>query len=222
MRRGPIEGMALVAAIVVAIDFESKRYAAATLGAGERVLAEGLRLTIVHNDLLVGGVSLGGATRAINVALIAVLVALMTMVVRDLTAVDPAAPRVLGLLAGAAVGNALDLAGPGAGAVDFIAVAHGPGAEIAFNLADIAFVIGLVLCARTVVRVLLAWRIQRAIAADPAIVGTIGPRRAFDVEVPRNVIVDGLRPRRAPAERRRPASGVTIGDPPPAPPEARP
>jgi lipoprotein signal peptidase len=210
--------MAVVAAAVVAIDFAAKRFAAALTGMGEIAILDTLRLTIIHNDLLLGGLSLGPATLVVNCALIVLLVALMVVVARDLAAVDPSSPRMLGLLAGAAIGNGIDLLSTGAGAMDFLAVEHRAGSEIAFNLADVALLAGLALCARTTLRILFAWRAQRQLALAPALV--MGARRALETEIARPVHAEGARARNTPADRGH-GSDAVVGDMPPLPPEAR-
>src|SRR5687767_9783922 len=120
------------------------------------VLPERIRLLPVLNDQAAFGVGLGTYTWEINVVVTLATIILIMRVCRDLAALDPWAPRILGLIAGAALGNLMSLTLTTGGVPDFLAVTIGGGREIVMNFADIAAYVGLVLMAR------LAWSIIKA------------------------------------------------------------
>ena len=119
-----------------------------------------LRLLPVLNDKAAFGVSLGAYTWEINVVLTIATILLIMRVCRDLAALDPWAPRILGLIAGAALGNLISLTLSPGGVPDFIAVEMGRFGEIVMNFADIAAYLGIVLMGR------LVWSIVRAMREE--------------------------------------------------------
>jgi lipoprotein signal peptidase len=110
----------------------------------------------VLNDQAAFGVGLGTYTWEINVVVTLATVVLIMCVCRDLAAIDPWAPRILGLIAGAALGNLISLTLTPGGVPDFMAVTLWGGREIVMNFADIAAYLGLALMGK------LAWSIVRA------------------------------------------------------------
>jgi lipoprotein signal peptidase len=144
-----------VALIVVLGDLVTKELAVwlladggASLGALGRALGERVRFTLLANTQGAFGMSLGPHTWNVNVGLTLAAIALMAPVCRDLARVDASAPRSLGLIAGAAGGNLVSLLTPPHGVPDFIAVEHGGGHELVFNVADVAAYVGIILMAR--------------------------------------------------------------------------
>ena len=206
-----------VAVAVALADLVTKQVAVAWSSAlAGRTLGEGVRLTLFHNHGLAWGLSGGGQALAITLAGTALLLAAAAAVRRPLAEVDPSSPRMLGLIVGAAIGNALSLFVWPAGAPDFIAVATGGGTEAVINVADVALLAGLALCCRTTWRIALAVRAERALR--PALAPSVTQRAPAFVEreIPLVVARDGERPprrddvRRAPSvERTRPHSDDT-------------
>jgi lipoprotein signal peptidase len=144
---------------VATVDLVSKHLATSFLVARDiPVWGHIVRLAVVLNDQSAFGVSLGAYTWHINFALTLIALALSVALCQALTRIDLWAPIVLGLIAGAAVGNLLSLLFSPHGVVDFVAVSRGDGRELVFNLADVAAVLGLLLILRTGARVIRAIR----------------------------------------------------------------
>ncbi|HEU4631308.1 MAG TPA: signal peptidase II [Gemmatimonadaceae bacterium] len=147
-RRSPVTQAAAVAAAVVIVDLVTKVAAVALLGGRHVPLPGGAALTVVYNDSFARGMALGPLTLPATLALTGLVLAMAWRVCAPLARLDAIAPTALGLLAGAAIGNAADFVRTGLGAVDFLAVPTADGA-IVFNLADVAAYLGVVLLART-------------------------------------------------------------------------
>jgi signal peptidase II len=149
----PVTALALTATFVAVVDLAAKQLAAVTLGGESDVplpfFHHAIRLAFVLNDQSAFGVSLGPYTWHINLALTAIALVLAFWLCRALSAIDPWAPIMLGLIAGAATGNLVSLIFSPQGVPDFIAVRTGHGQELVFNLADVAAVVGLAFLART-------------------------------------------------------------------------
>lgn len=209
---------ARIALLVLAADAASKAAAVALLADGAVPLLGALHLTVVHNPHFAPGVDLGALTTAAVVAL-ALLVSLVAAgVAAPLAAHDRRAPVALGLVCGAALGNAADFLHTGRGAVDFIAVGTAQGALV-FNVADVAAYAGVALLAPT------AWTLGRAVRAERRAsrsavrrpVADVRRRVPLEVGVPVPRFVEGAlaaaAPERGPA---RPADRVRRPIPPPA------
>ena len=125
------------------------------------VLPDRIRLLPVLNDQAAFGVGLGTYTWEINVLVTLATILLIMRVCKDLAAVDPWAPRILGLIAGAALGNLISLTLSPGGVPDFIAVTIWGGREIVMNFADISAYLGLVLIGKIVVSILRAMKERR-------------------------------------------------------------
>jgi lipoprotein signal peptidase len=154
---------AICATTVAFIDLTTKQIAAARLGLHGTLRLppfDGVRLAVVLNDQSAFGVSLGRYTWHINLALTVVALLLAVVLCRTLAALDTWAPVMLGLVAGAAIGNLASLITSPGGVLDFIAVSTGHSHELVFNLADVAACFGLVLLVRT------AWTVVREIALN--------------------------------------------------------
>jgi signal peptidase II len=129
-----------LAGIVVILDQAAKAVIEANLVAGQVVHVIGpLELTLSHNSGVAFGLASGGGTRLVLVT------ALALGVVGYLFSREPARPWMwvaAGLLAGGALGNLADRIRAGA-VTDYIAVGNWP----AFNLADVAVTLGVILLA---------------------------------------------------------------------------
>lgn len=162
---GPLGRCATVGMLVVAVDIGSKVVATSMLGDRVVPLTGGSFLGVVYNTAFARGAMLGSLTIPATLLLAGALLFLISRVCAPLSLVDGAAPRALGLVAGAAAANALDFVRTGRGVVDFLGIPTAQGA-IVFNLADVAAYAGAALLARTAWRVArAAWR-ERVIAKD--------------------------------------------------------
>jgi len=132
---GWTRAVALAAAVLVA-DQATKQLAAAQLGPGERIgIGLGFDLAEVHNRGIAFGLFGGGEGMVIVVTL-----AVLALVLAYFT-LDPARPGLwigIGLLGGGALGNLADRLREDS-VIDFI----DPPAWPAFNLADVAIVVGV-------------------------------------------------------------------------------
>ena len=122
------------------------------------VLPDRIRLLPVLNDQAAFGIGLGTYTWEINVVVTLATIILIMRVCRDLAALDPWAPRILGLIAGAALGNLISLTISPSGVPDFLAVTIWGGREIVANFADIAAYLGIALMGKLVLSILRAMR----------------------------------------------------------------
>ena len=149
----PIAALAAVAYAVILGDLLTKLFAVELLADRSWSLLGAIRMGLVFNDD-VGAFGLptrvfGGIE--VSTVLVFLLILVMLRVCRELAVVDRRAPLMLGLLAGAGAANHMDMLASPRGVADFIAL-EGLGLEhIVFNVADIALLAGLVLCARTAV-----------------------------------------------------------------------
>jgi lipoprotein signal peptidase len=125
------------------------------------VLPERIRLLPVLNDQAAFGIGLGTYTWEINVVVTLATIVLIMRVCRDLAAIDPWAPRILGLIAGAALGNLISLTASPAGVPDFMALTLAGGREIVMNFADIAAYLGIALMGKLVLSILRAMRVAK-------------------------------------------------------------
>jgi lipoprotein signal peptidase len=159
-RRSPVAALGATAAAVIVIDQISKALALYVLRDLDAAQTRFLQLGVHHNIDLAWGLSAGAEGAAISGVAALVIVGISLTVCSALTSHDRMAPVMLGLIGGAGVANATDALTPPVGVVDWIAVgAHG---GIVVNLADLAVLIGVCLCARTVYRLTLAIRQQHA------------------------------------------------------------
>lgn len=218
----PVDGSAttlsVVAAGVALADLLTKQVAVTRLTAGPDIeLGDSIRLALFHNHGLAWGLSGGGQALAITLAGTALLLLAVAAVRRSLAAVDPSSPRMLGLIVGAAIGNAASLFVWPAGAPDFIALDTGAGSEAVVNVADVALFVGLALCCRSTWRIALALRAERdrrpSLAYSPQLEERMAtrvetplspPRRPLEREVPLVVASDGARRRPDDVATRRP------------------
>ncbi len=144
-RRHSLSGIAAVAAVVIALDQITKEVVNSTLTRGEVIEVVGpLKLTLTYNDGVAFGLAGGGGILVIALAMVA-LVALGAFIA---SAPDRLTTWLAGgLILGGAVGNLIDRVRLGH-VTDFVLVSGWP----AFNLADSAITVGVVLLAWTVIR----------------------------------------------------------------------
>lgn len=214
--------LAWLAAAVTLADLLTKQIAVARLAHAGLALGDTVRLTLLHNHGLAWGLSGGGQALAITLAGTALLLGAVAAVRRPLAIVDPTSPRMLGLVVGAALGNAISLL-LWPGAPDFIALDVGGGTETVINVADVALFVGLALCCRTTWRVAIAARAERE--RRPTLVPTVAhslARRAprpIEREIPLVVAREREPGRRVDQARRAP--GVERESPSAPSPESR-
>ena len=139
--RGWLRALGLALA-VVAVDQVSKAIAASTLGPGERVdLVLGFELADVRNTGIAFGLLADGQGFVLAVTAVALVLIL------GYFALNPSRPELwigVGLLVGGAAGNLVDRVRVGE-VVDFL----DPPAWPAFNVADVAIVVGIVVIVLT-------------------------------------------------------------------------
>jgi signal peptidase II len=163
--------LAVLAAVVVALDRWTKHWASARLPFSQpiRVVGDYLRLTYTRNSGVAFGIGQGTGFPYYVFSLIAI-VAIVWMFLRGREGHDPVRRLSLALILGGAVGNLVDRVTSGE-VVDFIEVGipqwHWP----VFNVADSAVTVGVLLFA-------LAWSRGREPAAAPDAQGTRAPGAA--------------------------------------------
>jgi len=137
-----------VAVVVLVADLLTKALAEAALGpAGfpHRLFGDAVRLNLVYNPGAAFGLTLGPYSRAIFLALTAVILRVLWSLYK--TTPDRHDRRVfaLALLVGGAVGNAVDRVRSPMGVVDFLDIGFGPHRWPTFNIADVAVTTGAAL-----------------------------------------------------------------------------
>lgn len=137
-----------IALLVTVGDLATKAAAKELLGGDASVFFSWLHFAVVHNDAGAFGWSAGAYTWQLNLALTLAAIVFMIPVARDLTRVDPSAPRALGLIVGGALGNLASLVTSPYGVVDFIQIDL-ENVGIALNVADVAAYAGLAMIMRT-------------------------------------------------------------------------
>jgi signal peptidase II len=145
IRRNTIITIALVAAVVIALDQVAKAMVTATIERGDAVDVIGpLRFTLAYNDGVAFGLAGGGGIFVLLLSMVA-LVALGAFIA---SAPDRWSTWLAGgLILGGALGNMIDRVRIGE-VTDFILLPSWP----AFNLADASITVGVVLLAWTVIR----------------------------------------------------------------------
>jgi signal peptidase II len=138
-----------LAITVLLADCASKRIAETALTPAHvphRLFGEVVRLTLAYNPGAAMGLSLGPYSRlGFSLLAVAALVALASLY-RGLHR-DAALAAGLALVAGGALGNALDRMRSARGVVDFIDVGIGAARFWTFNVADIAITVGAIVLA---------------------------------------------------------------------------
>jgi signal peptidase II len=145
IRRRTIVSVAIVAAVVIAVDQITKAFVTASIDRGELVEVIGpLKFTLTYNDGVAFGLAGGGGIFVILLSMVA-LVALGAFIA---TAPDRLGTWLAGgLILGGALGNMIDRVRIGH-VTDFILLPGWP----AFNIADASITVGVVLLAWTVLR----------------------------------------------------------------------
>ncbi len=138
----------LTALLIVAADQLSKVWIRSNLAVGQPLFEIGFfRLTYVHNTGAAFGLFQGQlfALTIVSLVAIAVLLCYNLFIYRRFPLLDNMSNRIaLGLILGGTVGNLIDRLNPNLGGVtDFISIGIWP----AFNLADSAIVVGVIIFA---------------------------------------------------------------------------
>lgn len=137
-----------VAVLVLLADLATKALAEAALGPpgfAHRLVGDAVRLNLVYNPGAAFGLSLGPYSRAIFLALTAVILRVLWALYRTTRDRDNGRVFALALLVAGALGNAVDRVRSAQGVVDFVDVGIGPHRWPTFNLADVAVTFGAVL-----------------------------------------------------------------------------
>ncbi len=162
MNRGPFDRLAVAASLVFIADFSTKQWALRSLDAeGDRWFGAGWHLAVVNNTHLAGGRAGAGLELPVTIVLTMVVALLIVRICRQLSAIDPSAPAILGLLVGSGAANLADALIPPRGVVDFIAFTGQAGDTVSFNVADAVLVVALGLSLRMI------WRIAQTIRGRP-------------------------------------------------------
>lgn len=162
MNRGPFDRLAVAASLVFIADFSTKQWALRSLDAeGDRWFGAGWHLAVINNTHLAGGRAGAGLELPLTMLLTMVVAFLIVRVCRQLTAIDPGAPAILGMLLGSGAANLADALIPPRGVVDFIAFTGAAGDTVSFNVADVVLVLALGLSLR------MMWRIAQTIRGRP-------------------------------------------------------
>ncbi len=161
VRQNCVARFAVAAVWTAAADLITKQIALATLQDHGVRVADGIRLTLVHNNASAFGVRLGPLTWHINVVLTLAALVLAGVVCRHLATIDRRAPLMLGLIAGAAIGNLASMIFTPMGVVDFISIGTSTGPRLIFNIADVAAYLGVALSIPTLLTISRGIREQR-------------------------------------------------------------
>ena len=162
MKRGPFDRLAVAASLVFIADFSTKQWALRTLNAeGDHWFGAGWHLAVVNNTHLAGGRAGAGLELPLTLVVTAVVGLLVLRVCRQLAAIDPSAPAILGMLVGSGAANLADALIPPRGVVDFIAFTGQTGDTLSFNVADAVLAVALGLSLRMI------WRIAQTIRGRP-------------------------------------------------------
>lgn len=155
---GPLDRLAAIAGAVFVADFATKQWALRHFGGGDASAAIGWHLAVVNNTHLGWGLGSSASALPFTLVLTVAIAALVLRIYAPLSAVDPGAPAMLGLLVGSGAANLADALIPPHGVVDFIAFTTPDGATTSFNVADVVLAAGLVLSVRSMWRIVMAMR----------------------------------------------------------------
>jgi len=151
-----------VAVLAAVTDWFTKWFVVGHYTMGrEHTFADRLSLFVTFNTGSAGGVMFGEHTVSVNVLVTIVALVLISMVVRDLSAVDPRASVALGLVAGGASGNLASMLFGPPGVADFIAVRFSHQTTVILNIADLALWTGALLLLPVVFRLVMAIRAEK-------------------------------------------------------------
>ncbi|MGI9078813.1 MAG: signal peptidase II [Gemmatimonadaceae bacterium] len=196
VRQNSVARFATAAVWTAAVDLITKQIALAGLQDRGVQIADYIRLTLAHNNASAFGVRLGPLTWHINVVLTLAALVLAGVVCRQLAAIDRRAPLMLGLIAGAAIGNLSSMILTPGGVVDFISIGASTGPRLIFNIADVAAYLGVAMSLRTALTISRGIRAQRE-------------RQMPDIHIPIPLMVEPAQSsRNTPGSRRSPPAGL--------------
>ena len=155
---GPLDRLAAIASVVFVADFATKQWALHRLAPNELSLASGWHLAVINNTHLGWGLGSSASALPLTLVLTIAIGALVIRICGALSAVDPSASTMLGLLVGSGAANLADALIPPHGVVDFIAYTAADGVTTSFNVADVMLAAGLILSLRSMWRIVLAIR----------------------------------------------------------------
>ncbi len=151
-----------VAALAASLDWLTKFAAVRTLDVGELwQMAGRFGLMLTYNTGSAGSVSVGPYTWHLNVLVTGAALAMITMIVRQLSQVDPRASIALGLVAGGAMGNMASMLFGPPGVTDFFAIQLTPSSTMVMNFADAALWTGALSLLPVVKSLVVAIRAER-------------------------------------------------------------
>jgi lipoprotein signal peptidase len=153
-RRAPVAALGATAAAVVVVDEISKALALHLLAELDAAPTRFLQLGVMYNGDLAWSLSAGAGSAAVSAVAALLILGLSLAVCGALASHDRSAPAALGLIVGAGIANATDALAAPDGVVDWIAVGGAGG--IVMNFADVAVLLGVALCGRTVGRLAVA------------------------------------------------------------------
>ena len=136
-----------IAIAITVLDFITKQLAESSLQRGQpvEVLGDVLRFTLGYNTGIAFGLSLGGASRWVLVAVTLLTMGLIFWLFRSVDARHKLQIIAFGLIMGGATGNLLDRIFGDHGVIDFIDVGIGATRFWTFNIADSGITIGAIL-----------------------------------------------------------------------------
>jgi len=136
-----------IAAVIVGLDFISKRIALGALARGEshEVFGDFVRFTLGFNKGIAFGLSQHDAARPLLILFTILAVAGIVWIYRTTDARHTLQISSLALIMGGAIGNLLDRLQRAQGVVDFIDVGVGMTRFWTFNVADSAITVGAIL-----------------------------------------------------------------------------
>lgn len=136
-----------IALTITVLDFITKQLAESSLQRGQpvEVLGDLLRFTLGYNTGIAFGLSLGGASRWLLVAVTLLTMGLIFWLFRSVDASHKLQVIAFGLIMGGAAGNLLDRIFGSQGVIDFIDVGVGQARFWTFNIADSGITVGAIL-----------------------------------------------------------------------------
>ena len=136
-----------IAIAITVLDFITKQLAESSLQRGQpvEVLGDVLRFTLGYNTGIAFGLSLGGASRWVLVAVTLLTMGLIFWLFRSVDARHKLQIIAFGLIMGGAAGNLLDRIFGDHGVIDFIDVGVGATRFWTFNIADSGITVGAIL-----------------------------------------------------------------------------
>ena len=153
---------------IVALDVITKRIAVAALlprYVPRSVIGDWVQLRLVYNQGAAFGLSVGGWSRPVFIALTLIAVTILWRMYRRTRADDWFRATAIALVVGGALGNLIDRLRSAQGVVDFVDVGIGVHRWPTFNVADMGVSVGAVL---------LAWVLWQEEEA-PARAGSVSP-----------------------------------------------